>query len=98
MYDHPQIAPLLIVVDQPHTAGVELAVFDHRLRQRAEEALDVRLAHQQIQGKLDHLGLDLHAALGPAAFGSLANQRGAQHLWIGRRDLNGLTSPVVSIA
>ena len=70
-----------------HTrAGVALALLDHRLGQRAEEAFDVRLAHQQIERELDDLGLHVRAALGAAALAGLAHQRGAQHLRIVRRD------------
>ncbi|PYR59296.1 MAG: hypothetical protein DMF91_15165 [Acidobacteria bacterium] len=72
----------MVVVDQPHTARVVLALFDHRLRQRSEEALDVRLAHQQIQRELDNLSLDLRAALSAATLTSLANQGGAEHFRI----------------
>ena len=97
---HPQIAPLLIVVDQPHAARVAFALFDQRLGEHAEEALDVRLAHQQIERELDDLGLDFRAALRAMAFGRLANQRGAQHLRIVRRRFFGgwLTACHVALA
>ena len=59
---HPQVALLHALVDQPHRARVALALLDHRLRQPAEEAFDVRLAHEQIERELDDLGL--HASRG----------------------------------
>ena len=79
---HPQVAPLLVLVDQPDAAPVALALFDQRLREHAEEALDVGLAHQQIERELDDLGLHLRDALGATTLGGLANQRGAKHLRI----------------
>ena len=51
---HPEIAALLVFVDQPHAAGVALALFDQRLDERAEEAFDVGFAHEQIERELDH--------------------------------------------
>jgi hypothetical protein len=79
---HPELAALLVVVDQPHRAGVTVALIDHRLRQGAEKALDVGLAHQQIERELDDVGLHLCEALGPPAFARLARQRRAEHLRI----------------
>ena len=89
---HPQVAALLVVVDQPHAGGVALALFDHRLQQRAEEALDVRLAHQQIERELHDVGLDLREALGAAALGRLAHQRRAQRVRVARVDARRLAS------
>ena len=57
-----------LLVDQPHRARVALALLDHHLRKPAEEAFDVGLAHQQVEGELDDLGLHARAALGAAVF------------------------------
>ena len=43
---HPQLAPLQRFVDEPHRARMALALFDHRLAQCAEEALDVGFPNQ----------------------------------------------------
>ena len=85
---HPQRAALAAVVDQPHAARVALGFLDHRLRQAAEESLDVRLAHEEIDGELHHLGLHVGEALGAAALGVLAHERGAEHLGIVRLHLD----------
>src|SRR4029453_17032420 len=82
---HPQLALLNALVDQPDGARVALALHDHRLAQRTEETFDVRLPHEQIKSMLDDLGLHVRTAFSAAAFARLANQRGAQHVWIARR-------------
>ena len=65
-----------------YAAALALGLFHQRLREHAEETLEVRLTHQQIESKLDDLGLHVRAALGSTAPVGLANQRGAKHLWI----------------
>jgi hypothetical protein len=80
--DHPRFAALAGFVHQPHRAGVALAFFDHRLRQRAEEPLDVRLAHQQIDRQLHDVRLHTREALGAPTLGDLACQRRAQDLGV----------------
>ena len=45
-----------------------LAVLDHRLGQRTEEAFDVGLAHEQIERQLDDLRLHVRAALAEGGF------------------------------
>ena len=87
---HPQVAPLLVVVDQPHarTRGSRSPRPSSCVK-RAEEAFDVGLAHEQIERELDDLGLHVRAALRAAALGGLADQRGAKHLRIVRRRFFG---------
>ncbi len=77
----------LVVVEQPDAAGVALALLDQRLDEDAEEAVDVRLAHQQIERELDGVALDVGHALGAAALVGLARQRLSQRvdLRLGRR-------------
>ena len=75
---HPQLAALTVVIQQPHAAGVALALFDQRLGEDAEEAGDVGLAHQQIERGLDGVALDVGHALGAAAIVGLARQRLSQ--------------------
>ncbi|OLE82625.1 MAG: hypothetical protein AUF76_08700 [Acidobacteria bacterium 13_1_20CM_2_65_9] len=72
----------MLFVDQPDTARTAVAFLDHRLRQRAEEAFDVRLTHQQIERELDNVGLHLRQAIGAAARGRFSSQRGAKHVRI----------------
>ena len=63
-----------VVIQQPHAAGVALALFDERLGEDAEEAGDVGLAHEQIERGLDGVALDVGHALGAAAIVGLARQ------------------------
>ncbi len=63
-----------VVIQQPHAAGVALALFDERLGEDAEEAGDVGLAHEQIERGLDRVALDVGHALGAAAIVGLARQ------------------------
>ena len=79
---HPQIAALMLVVDQPDTARMAVAFFDHRLRQHAEEPVDVGLPDQQIERELHHLGLHPCEALCAAPAGRLAPQCGAKDVRI----------------
>jgi hypothetical protein len=46
---------------------VALGLLGHALHEHAEEAGDVRLAHQQIEGELHGVGLDVRHALGATA-------------------------------
>ena len=62
-------------LDQPDAAGVALAFFDQRLHEHAEEALDVRLAHEEVERELHGIALDVRHALGPAPLVDLAGQR-----------------------
>ena len=79
---HPQIAALPAFVDEPDAAGDALAFLDHRPGQRAEEAHQVRLAHEQIDRVIDDVGLHLGNALRACAARGLANQRRPQYLGI----------------
>ena len=76
---HPEVARrhagLRLVVEQPDAAGVALGLFDQRLDEDAEEAGDVGLAHQEVDGELDGVALDARHALGAAALVDLARQR-----------------------
>ena len=63
---HPQIAARARIVEQPHAAGVAFALLDQRLHEHAEEAGDVRLAHQQIERELHRVALNTRRALGEA--------------------------------
>ena len=76
---HPERTLLQIVVDEPDAAGMAVGLLDHGLAERAEESLDVGLAHQQIERVADHLGLHVGKALGAAALGRFTYQRGPQH-------------------
>jgi hypothetical protein len=46
---HPEVRALLILIEQEHAARQALAVVHQGLDERAEEAVDVGLAHQQVQ-------------------------------------------------
>ncbi|PYQ86431.1 MAG: hypothetical protein DMG03_07235 [Acidobacteria bacterium] len=74
---HPQIAPLLVVVHQPDAADMAIAFLDHGPRQTAEEALDVRFAHEEIERQLNYFSLHLREALSAAIRVVLANEGGA---------------------
>ena len=76
---HPQVArrarpAALVLVEQPDAAGVALALLDQRLDEDAEEAGDVGLADEQVDGQLDGIALDARHALGAAALVDLARQ------------------------
>ena len=60
---HPELAALLVFVDQPHAAGVALALLDQRLREAAKEPVDVGLAHEEIERELNGVGLNVGQAL-----------------------------------
>ena len=62
------------LVEQPHAAGVALAVVDQRLDEHAEEAGDVGLADQQIERQLHGVALDRGHALGPPTLVELARR------------------------
>ena len=62
---HPRLAAA-VAVEQPHAAGAALAFLDQRLDEGAEEAVDVGLAHHQIEGQLHGVALDACHAVGAA--------------------------------
>ena len=86
---HPELASAARVIDQPHAAREALALFDHRLRQRAEKSFDVRLAHEQIERELHDFGLHVREALRAAVLAGFANQPRTQNLGIGGGGLRG---------
>ncbi len=57
---------------------VALALLGQRLEERAEEAVDIRLTHQEIDSELHDVRLNLGQALGAPSLEILAGQRGAQ--------------------
>ena len=71
---HPELAAAPILVEQPDAARVALALLDERLDEDAEEAGDVRLAHQQVERELHGVALDPRGALGQASRIGLARQ------------------------
>ena len=73
---------MMLFVDQPNAAGMAVALLDHRLRQHAEEPIDVGLTDQQIERELDDFRLHPREALRAAPVGMFASQRGAQDLGI----------------
>jgi hypothetical protein len=73
---------MTLFVKQPDATRVALAFLDHRLRQRTEKAVDVGLAHQQVERELYDIGLHPGEALGAPPFGVLVRQRGAQDIRI----------------
>ena len=75
---HPQMAPLLIVVNEPDADLVTLALVGQRSQQRPEETVDIGLAHEQIDREPDDVGLNLREAFGAATLGRLPRQRRAQ--------------------
>src|SRR5262245_14716946 len=83
--DHPQLAPFAALVDQPHAAGVALALLDDALRQGAEKLIEIWLTDEQIESELDDFGLHVRAAFGAPAFVGFATQRRAQDVRISRR-------------
>jgi hypothetical protein len=46
---HPELAARPLVVEQPHTRDLALGLFGQRLEQGAEEPVEIRLAHEQIE-------------------------------------------------
>jgi len=81
---HPQIAALATVVDQPDCAHAALCFLNHRLRQRTEEADEIRFAYEQIERMVDDVGLHLGDALGARGVRRFTNECRAQHLRIVR--------------
>ena len=72
-----------LVVEEPDRAAFAAGVLDHRFCQAAEEPLDVRLAHQQIDRELHDFGLHRGEAVGAPPRVVFADERGAQHVGIG---------------
>ena len=64
--------------EEPHAARVALGLVDQRLDERTEEAGDVGLADQKLEGELDRVGLDLGPALGSPPVVDLARERRPQ--------------------
>jgi hypothetical protein len=89
---HPEVAPLMIFVDQPDTARMAVAFLDERLGERAEKTFDVRLAHKQVERELNGAGLDFHEALRVATLRKLASQRGAQNFRVAGADFFRLST------
>ena len=85
----------MAVVDQPHTARMAVALLDERLRERAEKAFDVGLAHQQVERELHGTGLDFHEALRAPTLGELADQGGAKDVRVAGCDFVRLPAFVV---
>ena len=77
---HPQVRALLILVDQPHAARVTLALFGQRLREHAEEAVDVGFAHEEIERQLHGAALNARQALRTAPLAAFSLERRAQRL------------------
>ena len=86
---HPQLAPLLIVVEQPHGARVALGVFDHRLGQSTEESFDVRLADEQIERELHDFRLHRRQTVRALPRVVLAYESRAENVGISRRRFGG---------
>src|SRR5262252_5406372 len=72
--DHPEVATVPALVDEPHAACVALAFLDHLLRQRPEKSVDVRFTHEQIERELHDFSLHLRSALRTAAIARFAQQ------------------------
>src|SRR5688572_25587028 len=81
---HPDVAALLILVDQPDGDLVAFALLGKRLEQRAEEAVDIRLAYQGIDRELHDIGLNLRQALGAPPLEILPRERSAQRVQVSR--------------
>jgi hypothetical protein len=97
---HPQLAPLMVFVDQPDTARMAVAFIDEGFRERSKKAFDVRLTDQEVERELDGAGLHFCQTLGAAALGPLPDQCGAKDFGIlgqaffGSRTLLVAASPV----
>ena len=83
---HPEIAALLVFVDQPHAGGVALALFGQRLQQRAEERIEVGHAHEQVERVLRDLGLNVGETLGAPPLLRFTGERAPQFSRIARID------------
>src|SRR5262245_56671207 len=79
---HPRLTALLLLVQQPNRADAAVTFFDHRLRKSAEEAFDVRLAHQEIERELHDVGLHGRETFGALPLARLTNERASKHLEI----------------
>jgi hypothetical protein len=73
---HPELAALLLVVDQPHAGGVALSFLGQCLEQRAKERVEGGPLAHQLEHVLRDLGLDVRQALGSASLGGFMEQRG----------------------
>src|SRR5262245_10295090 len=79
---HPRLTALLLLVQQPDRADPAVALFDHRLREGAEEAFDVRLAHQEIEGELHDVGLHGRETLRALSLARLTYESAEEHVEI----------------
>ena len=83
---HPEIAALLVFVDQPHAGGVALALFGQRLQQRAEEGIEVGHAHEQVERVLRDLGLNVGKTFRAPSLLRFARESASQFSRIARVD------------
>ena len=83
---HPELAALLVFVEQPHAGHVALGLFGQRLEQRPEEPVEIGLAHEQVECVLRDLGLNVRETFRPSPLLRLARQRRAQRSCVARVD------------
>ena len=76
---------MMVLVDQPHTACMALALVDQGLREHSEEPFEVGFTHEYIERELYDTGLNFREALRATTFGGLSNQRSAKHFRIAGR-------------
>ena len=79
----PQLAAMLVFVDQPHAARMALAQHHERLCELGKKPFDVGFAYQEIERELNGAGLNLHHALGVTPRRGFACERRAKHIRIG---------------